>query len=69
MLNNAEKLCYSKVSIDKLKDFDSNKWNRDNVTIDDIKDLEAIEEYINDNTSSLEKNLFSDIGEFFNQTE
>lgn len=69
LLKSAEKLCYSKVAIEHLKSFNCENWNSDNVTLDDIRELESIEEFVQNNTPLWEKSMFTQLGKFVNQTE
>ena len=69
MLGEAEKLCYSKVTISRLKRFFVDDWNEDSVTIDDIREMQAIEKYVRKNTPAWKKSVFSRIGDFVNDEE
>lgn len=67
LLNSAEKLCYSQNKIDYLKTLDSDKWNSDNVKVEDIIDLQAIEDFVEENIPKWKKNFFTKIGEFLDE--
>ena len=69
LLNEAEELCYSKVTISRLKNFTEDNWNKDNVTLEDIHEFQTIEEYVRKNTPAWKNNLFSHIGDFINNAE
>lgn len=67
LLNSAEQLCYSQNKIDHLKTLDSDKWNSDNVKVEDIIDLQAIEDFVEENNPRWKKNFFTKIGEFLDE--
>ena len=67
LLTSAEKLCYSPNKINHLKTLDSEKWNPDNVNIEDILDLQAIENFVEENIPRWKKSLFTKIGEFLDE--
>ena len=69
LLDRAEKLCYSKAALERLKTFNCDNWNSDNVTITDIKELASIEQFVREHTPSWEKSVFSQIGKFVNEAE
>jgi hypothetical protein len=69
LLKEAEKLCYSKTSIARLVKFTVDNWNKDSVTIDDIREMQTIESYVQENTPAWKKSLFSRLGEFINKEE
>lgn len=69
LLEEAEKLCYSQVAIARLRRFTEENWNFDSVTVDDIRELAAIEDYVHENTPAWKKNIFSRIGSFINTAE
>ena len=69
LLESAESLCYSKNAIERLKSFTCENWNSDNVTIDDIKQLQSIEAYVQQNSPRWERSLLFKLGKFINQTD
>lgn len=69
LLESAETLCYSKTAIEHLKTFTHENWNSDNVTIEDIKELETIEAFVSQNSPIWEKSLFAKLGKFANQVD
>ena len=69
LLEEAEKLCYSKTSISHLRSFTVDNWNKDSVTLDDIREMHTIEKYVDNNTPAWKKSIFSQIGKFINKTE
>lgn len=69
LLNRAEELSYSSKTIDYLRDFDSKKWNPDNVTVEDIRMLETIEHFVDEHTPLWKKSFLYKMGCFINETE
>ena len=69
LLDQAERLCYSRLAIARLKMFTDENWNPDNVSIEDIREFAAIENYVKKNTPAWKKSVFSQIGSFINGAE
>lgn len=69
LLQEAENLCYSKVAISRLRNFTVDNWNKDSVTIEDIREMQTIEEFVRDHTPAWKKSPFSQLGEFINKSE
>lgn len=69
LLQEAEKLCYSQTSISRLRRFTVDNWNKDSVTLDDIREIRTIEEFVREHTPIWKKNPFWRLGEFINKAE
>ena len=60
LFRKASQLSYSQLKIDKLRSLDDAHWNADNVTLETIHELEALEAYIGDNSPG----FLSSVGSF-----
>lgn len=70
ILTEAEKLCYSKDKITAIRrETEDENWNPDNVGIEIMLELNAVEKYVDKNASWWEKSLFSKFGSLLNQEE
>lgn len=67
LLESAEKLCYPAKKIDYLKALDNEKWNADDIKIEDIIDLLAVEDFVEKKTPKWEKSVFYKIGTFLDK--
>lgn len=62
LINKAESLCYSKEILNKLKYIKDEDWNSDSVDENIIRDLQAIEKFVNDHTPFIDKTFLNTIG-------
>ena len=69
LLQEAEKLCYSKTAISRLRNFTVDSWNKDSVTLEDIREIQTIEEFVQEHTPTWKKSPFARLGEFINKAE
>lgn len=68
ILNDAEKLCYSKERITRIRrDADDENWNTDTVGLEMMQEFDAMEQYVGNNTSWWEKSPLSKFGSWLNQ--
>ena len=62
LLEKAEKLCYSKTSIDSFRSIRNDDWNMDNIVSSQIEELMAIEDYVKKDTPFWQKSIVAKIG-------
>lgn len=53
VLDKAEQLSYSRMKLDRLRGFDDQSWNSDNVDLETITEFQAMERYISENSPSI----------------
>lgn len=60
LLDQAGQLCYSQMNIDKIRYMDDSDWNADNVDLETITELQAMEKYVRENSPG----FLSEFGKF-----
>lgn len=60
LLDDAAQLSYSQMKIEKIRCMDDRNWNADNVSLETITELQAMEEYVGENSPG----LLSEFGKF-----
>ena len=60
LLNDAEELSYSQLKIEKIRCMSASNWNADNVDLETITELQAMEKYVEDNSPG----FLSKLGKF-----
>ena len=60
LLDDAAQLSYSQMKIEKIRCMDDSNWNADNVSLETITELQAMEEYVGENSPG----LLSEFGKF-----
>lgn len=53
VLDEAEQLSYSRMKLDRLRGFDDQSWNSDNVDFETITEFQAMERYISENSPGI----------------
>ena len=67
LLDKAEALKYSRQTLDRLRSYNDDMWNEDNVNNDIISDFEAVEKYVDDNAPAWEKSFLAKLGNLSNR--
>lgn len=62
LLEEAEKLCYSKKAIEALRAIDDENWNTDSIDYDTIAALQTMEQFVGEHTPHWKKGLLYRIG-------